>query len=100
MLRFSILINFPVKSRSLLKIAFNTFILSLILINFDSITNPVTSRSPSADDDGSGTICNMEAFRIIVQNYVKLARAIEFQFYAAEEPGLLGSQAIANACQK
>ena len=44
MLRYSILINFPVKLRSLLKIAFNTF--TLILINFDSVTNPVYGALP------------------------------------------------------
>ena len=55
-----------------------------------------TGASPGADDDGSGCICNLEAFRIIVASGVQLQHPLEFHFYSAEEVGLRGSQAIAN----
>lgn len=64
--------------------------------HIDSVGSTASGLSPGADDDGSGTVCNLEAFRILVSSNVELSRAIEFHFYAGEEAGLLGSQAIAN----
>ncbi|KAJ3413487.1 hypothetical protein HDV05_007932 [Chytridiales sp. JEL 0842] len=54
-------------------------------------------NSPGADDDGSGTTSLFEAFRVLAASGFQGTRPIEFQFYAAEEAGLLGSQAIARA---
>jgi leucyl aminopeptidase len=52
-------------------------------------------RSPGADDDGSGTVTTLEAFRAIVASGWQPATPVEFHWYSAEEGGLLGSQAIA-----
>ncbi|CAG8556130.1 14331_t:CDS:2 [Ambispora leptoticha] len=56
---------------------------------------PSFGRSPGADDDGSGTVTILEAFRVLVENGFKPVRPVEFHWYSAEEAGLLGSQAIA-----
>ena len=42
----------------------------------------------------------MEIFRALVSSKVKPATPIEFHFYAGEEAGLLGSQAIAKYYKK
>lgn len=59
---------------------------------------PSFLAAPGADDDGSGTVTIMEAFRNILksQDIVdgKAQNTIEFHWYSAEEGGLLGSQAI------
>lgn len=66
----------------------------------DSINqrNPTTGRAPGADDNGSGSVTILEALRGVLQdqNIVqgKAANTIEFHWYAGEEAGLLGSQAI------
>ncbi|KAI0729965.1 peptidase [Fomitopsis betulina] len=51
--------------------------------------------APGADDDGSGSMCILEAYRALLAADFRPNRTIEFQWYAAEEAGLLGSQAIA-----
>ncbi|KKY32732.1 putative peptidase family m28 [Diaporthe ampelina] len=52
--------------------------------------------APGADDDGSGTVSILEAFRILATTgYIPKEGPVEFHWYAAEEGGLLGSQAIA-----
>ncbi|CAO3620766.1 unnamed protein product [Cunninghamella echinulata] len=61
---------------------------------------PSWGRSPGADDDGSGTVTILEAFRSLVQNNFKPERPVEFHWYSAEEAGLLGSQDIAAEYQK
>lgn len=58
-----------------------------------------TVRSPGADDNGSGTTSLLEAFKVIVESGVKFKTPVEFHWYAAEEVGLLGSQAVANSYQ-
>ena len=68
--------------------------------HLDSVGSTAGGRSPGADDDGSGTVCNLEAFRLIVSANVELSRPIEFHYYAGEEAGLLGSQAIASDYSK
>jgi len=57
-----------------------------------------TGRAPGSDDDASGCSVLLETFRILANapNF-EPERSIEFQFYAAEELGLLGSQDIAQA---
>jgi len=57
-------------------------------------------RAPGADDDASGVACSLEAFRVLVANNFKPNRTVEFQYYAAEEAGLLGSKAIAQSYAK
>ncbi|KAG5982550.1 hypothetical protein E4U55_001737 [Claviceps digitariae] len=52
--------------------------------------------APGADDDGSGTISILEAFRVLAASgFIPLYGPVEFHWYAAEEGGMLGSQAIA-----
>ncbi|KXJ90391.1 peptidase [Microdochium bolleyi] len=52
--------------------------------------------APGADDDGSGTVSILEAFRVLAHaGYTPLGGPVEFHWYAAEEGGLLGSQAVA-----
>jgi leucyl aminopeptidase len=57
----------------------------------------VTARAPGADDDGSGTVSVLEAFRLLLVDGYQPLRPIEFHWYSAEEVGLRGSQAIATA---
>jgi len=52
-------------------------------------------RSPGADDDASGSVVLFEVFRALLETNTVLKRTVEFQFYAAEEVGLRGSQDIA-----
>ncbi|KAK1963422.1 peptidase family M28 [Colletotrichum sublineola] len=52
--------------------------------------------APGADDDCSGTVSILEAFRVLAMSgYVPQEGPVEFHWYAAEEGGLLGSQAVA-----
>lgn len=56
---------------------------------------PTLLPAPGADDNGSGTVTNLEALRLFAE-YVSskdhvLKNTIEFHFYSAEEAGLLGS---------
>lgn len=59
---------------------------------------PSLLAAPGADDDGSGTVTILEALRVLLQSKDvvkgKAPNTIEFQWYSAEEGGLLGSQAI------
>lgn len=59
---------------------------------------PSILAAPGADDDGSGTVTILEAFRTLLLSDAvkdgKLQNTIEFHWYSAEEGGLLGSQAI------
>jgi len=54
------------------------------------------STAPGADDDASGSATVLAIFRVLAERGFKPKRTIEFHAYAAEEAGLLGSQAIAN----
>ncbi|RDW73563.1 hypothetical protein BP6252_07470 [Coleophoma cylindrospora] len=52
--------------------------------------------APGADDDCSGTVSILEAFRILAESgFTPKNGPVEFHWYAAEEGGLLGSQRIA-----
>ncbi|KAG6918153.1 hypothetical protein DXG01_016138 [Tephrocybe rancida] len=62
-----------------------------------NLNDPLNGRAPGADDDGSGTINLMEAFRALLEAGFKPKTSVEFHWYAAEEVGLLGSQAVAKA---
>ncbi|TRM68282.1 hypothetical protein BD626DRAFT_481287 [Schizophyllum amplum] len=51
--------------------------------------------APGADDDGSGTVTVLEAYRGLIAAGFQPDRTVEFHWYSAEEGGLLGSQAVA-----
>ncbi|KAI0356646.1 peptidase [Trametes cingulata] len=53
--------------------------------------------APGADDDGSGSMSILEAYRALVAAGFHPERPVEFHWYSAEEGGLLGSQAVARA---
>jgi len=61
----------------------------------DSTAGAASARSPGADDDASGSSTVLEIFRVLNEANFRPRRTIEFHAYAAEEAGLLGSQAIA-----
>jgi len=73
----------------------------------DSTAGGSARQSPGSDDDASGVMTVLEIFRNIMkhtgasddnlQAAWKPDRTVEFHFYAAEEAGLLGSQAVANS---
>ncbi|KAH7121304.1 hypothetical protein B0J11DRAFT_491380 [Dendryphion nanum] len=71
--------------------------------HLDSVNgnSPTSGRSPGADDNGSGSVTILEAFRTLLSNATIASGAspntIEFHWYAGEEGGLLGSQAIFNS---
>ncbi|CDO94475.1 unnamed protein product [Kluyveromyces dobzhanskii CBS 2104] len=56
---------------------------------------PSILAAPGADDDGSGTVTNLEALRLYVGHLsttgYRPKNTVEFHFYSAEEGGLLGS---------
>lgn len=51
--------------------------------------------APGADDDGSGTVTILEAYRALIAANFTPVHDVEFHWYSAEEAGLLGSQAVA-----
>ena len=65
---------------------------------------PSILAAPGADDDGSGTVTILEALRVLLESEAIItgnaSNTIEFQWYSAEEGGLLGSQAIFSAYEK
>jgi leucyl aminopeptidase len=65
---------------------------------------PSVLPAPGADDDGSGTVTILEAFRVILQSEDIIKgnhqNTLEFHWYSAEEGGLLGSQAIFSSYEK
>jgi len=65
-------------------------------INYET-DDEVTARAPGADDDGSGTVTIMETLRVLLESGYQPLRPVEFHWYSAEEVGLRGSQAIAQA---
>jgi len=64
--------------------------------HLDSVNGRGSSlAAPGADDNASGSSVGLETLRAIVEAGLVLKRSIEFHWYAAEEIGLRGSQAIA-----
>lgn len=57
----------------------------------------VSQRAPGADDDASGIATLTEILRIAMASGWKPRRTVKFMGYAAEEVGLRGSNAIAQA---
>ena len=70
--------------------------------HLDSINkeNPTNGVAQGADDDGSGCINLIEAFRKLVAANFKPTNPVEFHWYSGEEVGLLGSAAVANSYSK
>ncbi|KAJ6259490.1 hypothetical protein Dda_5127 [Drechslerella dactyloides] len=74
--------------------------------HLDSINlrNPSSGRAPGADDNGSGSMTILEAFKALMSDPSVAAgefpNTIEFHWYAGEEAGLLGSQAIFSKYKK
>ncbi|CAJ2511184.1 Uu.00g068090.m01.CDS01 [Anthostomella pinea] len=60
-----------------------------------------SGRSPGADDDGSGSITTLEAFKALLSEPQIAAgegtHTLEFHWYAGEEGGLLGSSDVYDA---
>ncbi|KZT39443.1 Zn-dependent exopeptidase [Sistotremastrum suecicum HHB10207 ss-3] len=61
-----------------------------------SISDP-EGPAPGADDDGSGVVSALEAYRAIISSGIEPNLSIEFHWYAAEEVGWLGSQDVVKA---
>ncbi|KAJ2726402.1 hypothetical protein GGI07_000540 [Coemansia sp. Benny D115] len=61
---------------------------------------PWYGRANGADDDGSGTVTILEAFRALLASEFRPHHAVEFHWYAGEEGGLLGSQDVAQAYKR
>jgi len=53
--------------------------------------------APGADDDGSGSVTILESYRALIAADFHPIRPVEFHWYSAEEGGLLGSAAVAQA---
>lgn len=70
--------------------------LDSININVPASSRP-SATAPGADDDASGIATLSEVFRVAMAKGYKPARTVKFMAYAAEEVGLFGSQAIAQA---
>ncbi|KAN0132113.1 hypothetical protein V8E53_010150 [Lactarius tabidus] len=56
--------------------------------------------APGADDDGSGSVTILEAYRALIVSDFRPKENVEFHWYSAEEGGLLGSQAVAKDYEK
>lgn len=84
----SIIAQFPGKSENTIVIGAHQDSINLFL--------PSVFAAPGADDDGSGTVTILEALRVLLTDSDiakgKQENTIEFQWYSAEEGGLLGSQ--------
>ncbi|KAJ6466598.1 peptidase [Mycena vitilis] len=72
--------------------------ITIVAAHIDSINmQHVLFAAPGAGDDGSGTVTILEAYRgLLVAGYIPTS-PLEFHFYAGEEGGLLGSQAVASS---
>ncbi|KXN83967.1 Leucine aminopeptidase 1 [Leucoagaricus sp. SymC.cos] len=73
--------------------------ITVIGAHLDSINsgNPSNGRAPGADDDGSGTVSILEAFRALAASGFQPLNTVEFQWFSAEEVGLRGSAAIVSS---
>ncbi|KAI1827984.1 Zn-dependent exopeptidase [Xylaria intraflava] len=92
----SIIATIPGKSESTIVIGAHQDSINLWL--------PSILGAPGADDDGSGTVTILEAFRVLLSSPEvangNAQNTIEFHWYSAEEGGLLGSQAIFKEYEK
>ncbi|KAL2162352.1 hypothetical protein VTH06DRAFT_7265 [Thermothelomyces fergusii] len=68
--------------------------LVIVSAHYDSTGGSSSARGPGADDNGSGVVVLLEALRVLANAKFKPKNTLEFHFYAGEEGGLLGSQAV------
>jgi leucyl aminopeptidase len=73
--------------------------ITIVCAHQDSINQSGSpgSPAPGADDNGTGSVGILETYRQIVASGFKPSSPLEFHWYAGEEVGLLGSQAIASS---
>ena len=62
--------------------------------HMDSVESVSNQPMPAADDDGSGTVTLLEAFRTTLESGMTFNKPVYFIWYAAEEDGLIGSQNV------
>jgi leucyl aminopeptidase len=62
-----------------------------------NLNDPKNGRAPGGDDDGTGIVNLIEAFRALLAAGFQPSTPVEFHWYSGEEVGLLGSQAIASS---
>ncbi|GGI84477.1 aminopeptidase LapA [Legionella impletisoli] len=65
--------------------------------HMDTLGKTERQRMPGAGDDGSGSASIMEVARVLLSSKLALKRPIYIIWYAAEEQGLVGSQAVVQA---
>ena len=68
--------------------------------HLDSINPRDNSHAPGADDNASGTATNLEIFRVLMEQEIRLKKTLEIHAYAAEEIGLVGSQEMAESYKR
>lgn len=61
--------------------------------HMDTLSSQLTKK-PGADDDGSGAVTILETARLLLSNQMQFKKPIYLMWYAAEEEGMIGSQAI------
>ena len=66
----------------------------------DGSNHAEPNANPAADDCASGSTVVFETLRILVQKGFVPFRPLEFHWYAAEEEGIYGSGAVADAYAK
>ncbi|KIM21706.1 hypothetical protein M408DRAFT_333314 [Serendipita vermifera MAFF 305830] len=76
--------------------------ITIVGAHLDSINqaNPASGVSAGADDNGSGCVNLIEAFRKLVAAGFKPTNPVEFHWYSGEEAGLLGSAAVSTSYSK
>ncbi|KAI0795424.1 hypothetical protein C8Q75DRAFT_791243 [Abortiporus biennis] len=91
--QFSIIAKIPGTSST------STSPIVILGAHMDSInlSSPQSGRAPGSDDDGTGTVNLIEAFRTLLAAGFKPTTTVEFHWYSGEEAGLLGSQDIASS---
>ncbi|EJD50558.1 Zn-dependent exopeptidase [Auricularia subglabra TFB-10046 SS5] len=72
----------------------------IVSAHLDSTNTIPFLPAPGADDDGSGTVTILEAYRGLLLADFQPTKTLEFHWYAAEEGGHLGSQAVAQDYQQ
>ncbi|KAL2138047.1 hypothetical protein VTI28DRAFT_7573 [Corynascus sepedonium] len=76
------------------KVPGSTANLVIVSAHYDSTGGSSSARGPGADDNASGVVVLLEALRVLSAAGFKPKNTLEFHFYAGEEGGLLGSQAV------
>ncbi|KAJ3571212.1 hypothetical protein NP233_g3910 [Leucocoprinus birnbaumii] len=77
----SIIVKFPGRQQGPITILGS----HLDSVNWDEGGKPEENRAPGADDDGSGTVSMLEAFRALASQGFKPRNDVEFHWYSAEE---------------